>query len=118
LRHVKRGRGTRRAPRFGSTELAQQDAAELFEAGGRVVERGDDRLAFVDLEGQYARLAVVCGLQLVGEVRVVDEPGELEDGVVADGDACEVDGHALLRSFGVSTGSAVGCGEPTPVVAA
>jgi hypothetical protein len=117
LRHVKRGRGTRRAPRFGSTELAQQDAAELFEAGGRVVERGDDRLAFVDLEGQYARLAVVCGLQLVGEVRVVDEPGELEDGVVADRDAGELHGHRALPSLRGGTGSAAGSTEPTSVAA-
>ena len=49
-----------------------------------------------------------------GKEWVVDESGEVEDGLVTDGDAGEVHGHgALLRSIGILTGSAVARSEPT-----
>jgi hypothetical protein len=32
--------------------LLEQDGAELFEAGGRILERPEDRLSLVDLEGE------------------------------------------------------------------
>ena len=47
-----------RIPREQTLELAKQDAAELLDAGRRVVERGENGLSFGDLEGEYAHLAV------------------------------------------------------------
>ena len=64
--------------------LLEEDAAELGQVGGRILERGQDGLAFGDREREHVRLAAVCGLKAVGEGWVVDEAGEFEDGFVSD----------------------------------
>jgi len=56
-------------------------------------------------------------LELAGgrvELGGAEASREFEDGPFGDGDSCEEDGHGALLSFGVSTGSAVKCSEPTP----
>ena len=68
-------------------KLAEQHAAELLEANGRVVERGEDRLPLGDLEGEDLHVSSVRIFEAFGEVRVADESGELEHGFVSDGDA-------------------------------
>ncbi len=66
--------------------LAEQHPAELLEPCWRILERPDDRLPLRDVEAEHLDLAAVAILQPVGERVVVDEAGELEDQVIADGD--------------------------------
>jgi hypothetical protein len=54
-------------------KLAKQHAPELGKVGGRILEGGEDRLALGDPERQELRAATVRAVQLVGELRVVDE---------------------------------------------
>lgn len=52
------------------------------------------------------------------EIGGPESSGELEDVAFGYADAGEEDRHGALLSFGVSTGSAVKCSEPTPAVGA
>lgn len=65
--------------------FAQQDGSELFGAGRWIVEQHEHGFAFGDAEREDAGVAAVGGFEAVGERGVVDESGELEDKVVADG---------------------------------
>ena len=58
-------------------ELQEQNAAELFEARGGVVEHPEDGGAFVEGESEEPELEPVGVLEPVGELGVVDGAGEL-----------------------------------------
>jgi hypothetical protein len=61
--------------------LAQENAAELREPIGRIVEHADDRLPVLDLEGDDLALCVLSGLKRFSghvEAGVAEQAGELE----------------------------------------
>ena len=62
--------------------LAEQYATKLLEPDGRIIESDQDRLSRWDGEGEDAGAAAIRGLEPIGEIGVVGQPGELEDKVV------------------------------------
>ena len=80
-------------------QLAQQHAAEFCELGRCVLERGQNRRPFGDRQGEDFGAAAVVLVELGGEVGVVDEAGELEDGSVSDRNAGELHPPELTRTF-------------------
>ena len=89
VRTISRPPSTRLGEPFRSQprQLSEQHAAKLREVSRWVLKRGEDRRPLGDREREHFRLAAVCGLKAVGEVWVVDEAGELEDGSVYDRNA-------------------------------
>jgi hypothetical protein len=73
--------------------LLEQGGPKFLEPWRWVFERGEDRLAFGDVEPQDADLVAVRPFEPRGEFAVVDDAGELQDEVVSDGDACEPHRH-------------------------
>ena len=67
--------------------VAQQHSSELGQFCRWVFERGEDRGPLGDGERKDFGAAAVVGLKLRSEVRVVDEAGEFEHGLVTDRDA-------------------------------
>jgi hypothetical protein len=62
---------------------------------GGIIESDQDRLSRWDGEGEDAGAAAIRGLEPIGEIGVVGQPGELEDKVVLDRHASEVHERAL-----------------------
>jgi len=63
-----------------------------------------------------SRLSSLGALELVGELLVVDEAGELEDQLIADGDAGAVHG-AIIRSCSTREARTRTCARPCRGVA-
>ena len=80
--------------------LSQQDAGQLLESGGRVVECSESSLALGDREGKHLDHSAGRVFELRGQFRVVDEASRLEDEVVADRDAGQEHGLVEVRDRG------------------
>ena len=79
--------------------LGEEDAAKLFEPGGRIVEDVEDGGALADRERDMRVVVVERPLERAGclEVALVGEkPDEVGDEIVADGDA-----GAVIRRPGI-----------------
>lgn len=81
-------------------ELAKQDASELNQSIGRIVERSEDRLAVGDRQCEERRLALDRILEPLGgviEACVSEHAGERRDVLVCDRDARQVHRHERTR---------------------
>lgn len=64
--------------------LLEEDSAEFFEAGGRIIEGGEDRLPLVALQGEHLDVVGERRPQPRFELLVVDHPGQVEHEPVGD----------------------------------
>lgn len=66
--------------------LVEEHGPELLEAWRRIVQGVEEHLPLRNGEGEHLRLGALGVFQPVGELVVLDEAGELEDQLVANGE--------------------------------
>ena len=93
--------------------LLEQRGTEFAEgAGGRVVQRAEDRFPFLYPEGEDSGAVPVRGLEPFVQPGVVDETGELENVGASDRKAGEVHGGHGALPLGGSLSPGVPQGLP------